>query len=140
MAKPVLDRFNGAFQADSATECWNWQRAKNRKGYGKLRWQGRQIEAHRFAYLFFNGPIAPGLIVHHVCHNPSCCNPKHLELVTPVEHTAVSIISRAAVNARKLFCKRGHEFTKANTYITSQGSRQCRACDALRDRRRRRWL
>jgi hypothetical protein len=32
------------------------------------------------------------------------------------------------------FCKRGHEMTKANTYVTSYGTRQCRECKAITDR------
>jgi hypothetical protein len=29
-------------------------------------------------------------------------------------------------------CKRGHPFTNKNTYITKQGWRRCRRCDAIR--------
>lgn len=34
--------------------------------------------------------------------------------------------------AVKTHCKRGHEFTEGNTYITSKGSRQCVSCSRSR--------
>lgn len=33
-------------------------------------------------------------------------------------------------------CKRGHEFTKENTYVNAFGWRQCRRCDAARHKDR----
>lgn len=32
----------------------------------------------------------------------------------------------------KKVCKHGHEFNKENTYITSKGLRQCKACNKRR--------
>lgn len=34
-------------------------------------------------------------------------------------------------------CKNGHEFTEANTYISKEGWRSCRACAAAKEQRRR---
>jgi hypothetical protein len=36
--------------------------------------------------------------------------------------------------SRQTHCKRGHEFTPENTYVTSQGGRSCRACSTIKSR------
>jgi hypothetical protein len=40
-----------------------------------------------------------------------------------------------AVTKLKTYCKRGHPFDEANTYIAANGTRQCKACrEAYRQR------
>lgn len=48
---------------------------------------GRSRMAHRFTYSTLVGPIPEGHVIHHVCGNKGCVNPKHLEPMTPEEHT-----------------------------------------------------
>jgi hypothetical protein len=43
-------------------------------------------------------------------------------------------ITRDGARPLKTHCKRGHEFTDANTYIGKEGDRVCRACRAERAR------
>lgn len=38
--------------------------------------------AYRLSYWLFKGDIAPDMTVDHLCHNPLCVNPDHLELKT----------------------------------------------------------
>jgi hypothetical protein len=91
--------------------------------------------AHRFAYELFVDEIPDGLTLDHLCRNPRCVNPGHLEPVTQRENTLRGI-SPVAVNAAKTHCKHGHLLDEANTYMTNAGSRQCRTCNRLRMRRR----
>lgn len=64
------------------TECWLWLRAKTAGGYGVF----REAYAHRFSYESFVGPICPGFEIDHLCRNPSCVNPQHLQSVTHREN------------------------------------------------------
>jgi hypothetical protein len=65
-----------------------------------------------------------------------CCNPKHLEPVTPDENRWRGRWAPTE-NAKRTHCQRGHEFTDENTYFPARGGRQCRECMRMRDRRRR---
>ena len=76
-----------SIRTDPATDCWIWQGELNRNGYGTLRIKGRRKMVHRIVYEALVGPIPPGLLLDHTCRRRSCCNPKHLEPVTPLVNT-----------------------------------------------------
>ena len=101
------------------------------KRYGQMTINGAIIGAHRYAYEQVRGPIPAGLELDHLCRNPSCCNPDHLEPVTPRENKLRGT-SPTAENARRTHCRRGHPFTQRNTYRRPDGRRYCRACDLTR--------
>lgn len=130
---------------DRTGDCWPWLRGVTSQGYGEIRVSGREVHTHRLAYELCIGPIPTGYTIDHTCHNtdPSCpggptclhrrcCNPAHLEAVTRAENTLRGK-GVSAVCARKTACKRGHDFTVANTIWNKNGSRKCRTCrNALR--------
>lgn len=126
---PVVRFWKHVRKEGSTTGCWLWQGVKHR-GYGHFNIGPptmRGVKAHRFSYALVYGPIPKGLTLDHLCRHPACVNPAHLEAVTH----RVNILRGtgvAAVNARKLGCKRGHLFTPENTYVTTRGERTCRSC------------
>lgn len=66
--------------------CWEWQGRRDGRGYGVFHFEGRSIPAHRYAYESRVGRIPVGLVIDHLCRNPSCVRPSHLEPVTIEEN------------------------------------------------------
>jgi HNH endonuclease len=109
-------------------KCWLWKAGKFTSGYGSFCFKGRDVRAHRFAYLQLVGEVPKGLELDHTCDNRHCVNPSCLKPVTHKENTLKGI-SFSAMNARKTHCKRGHALFGSNVYvIPSTGSRQCLSC------------
>jgi hypothetical protein len=109
--------------------CWEWVGHRNRQGYGKF-WAYRKCrEAHRWSYEHFVGPIPRGLTLDHLCRNPGCVNPSHLEPVTAKENSLRGH-NPFADNARKTHCVHGHKLSGKNlkTPPSRAGIRLCRKC------------
>lgn len=123
-----VDRANGP------DACWTWTAKRNPGGYGRFWIDGGETAAHRVSHTLVIGPIPAGHVVHHECNVPACVNPAHLRAVTQRENVLVGA-SRAAVNARRTECHRGHPFDQVNTYINPSGERQCRECNRAKCRR-----
>jgi hypothetical protein len=80
--------------------CWVWQGGKTPEGYGLIVADQRQSYTHRVAWEMLRGPIPPGLHIDHLCRNRACCNPDHLEPVTPAENQRRGVLVRRANAAR----------------------------------------
>ena len=69
------------------TGCIEWTgRCDARWGYSRFRVNGQMTYGHRAAYEMVRGPIPDGLVLDHLCRNPPCVNPGHLEPVTDLEN------------------------------------------------------
>lgn len=139
---PIAERF---WRLVNKTEgCWEYL-GNTWKGYGQFGVQvapgvWKKRKAHRVAYELLVGPIPEGMQIDHLCRNPRCVNPAHLEPVTNREN-GLRGVSPAAIHARKTHCVNGHEFTPENTMVTTSEAgwqhRECRQCyrDRMRDAR-----
>ncbi|WP_273544278.1 HNH endonuclease signature motif containing protein [Luteimonas saliphila] len=78
--------------------CLEWQGATSIGGYGKGKWYGRTVAAHRAAWEDANGPIPAGKWVLHRCDNPLCCRVSHLFIGTPQENSADMVAKGRARN------------------------------------------
>jgi hypothetical protein len=67
-------------------QTWLWQGPVDGKGYGTIRFEGRNVLAHRLAYEMFVGPIPDGMIVRHKNDTPLDVNPSNLELGTLIDN------------------------------------------------------
>lgn len=137
------------------TPCIEWLGARTKRGYGRKSRNGKQVYAHVDALEQATGaPIPEGLEVDHLCRNPPCYNPDHLEAVTHAENMARwgatfthcpaghayptdgPKVCRTCKNARRNtgcwtvaagHCPKGHEFTPENTKREGN-SRRCITC------------
>jgi aspartyl/asparaginyl beta-hydroxylase (cupin superfamily) len=83
---------------DRKTGCQVWQGASRGSGYGALKWEGKVLQAHRFAWEAYYGELPEGSVVHHTCSNTACVNIKHLQAVTPQENTAEMFERKSYIN------------------------------------------
>lgn len=135
-----FDRFVSKVEF-AANGCWLWCGARQPSGYGRFSVGSRAAGTyrlaltHRWSYEYFVGPIAEGLQLDHLCRNPRCVNPGHLEPVTGQVNLLRGDTFQAK-NAAKTHCPRGHEYD----VVRKDGSRDCRQCAATKARARYRRL
>jgi hypothetical protein len=113
---------------DGEGGCWIWQGA-TKNGYAVVSVGGHESRGaygHRLAYERLVGSIPASAVLHHLCEQPRCVNPAHLEPVTRREHLHAHGRGEGPCG----LC--GGE----DWYSRPDGVRQCRECR----RRRRRAL
>jgi hypothetical protein len=132
---PLLDRVLLRVEVDG-NGCWRFQGAHDANGYGVINVKRRVHRAHVVTLEAERGPITKGLHVDHLCRVRDCCNPTHLEAVTP----RVNVAERGRHSSNGLplrdYCKRGHARTPENTYARPDGKgTNCLVCVRMRSRR-----
>lgn len=116
--------------------CWEANFAKI-KGYNVITYQRKTWKLHVLLYEVMVGPVPAGMVLDHLCSNPGCVRPDHLEPVTPRENILRGR-SRQAENARRTHCVNGHPFDEQNTYWRKdKHGRVCRSCGTESMRRQR---
>lgn len=141
----TVERLLARTAIDPVTGCWLWTGRLDKDGYGIISINRKNKKVHRVGYEETRGQIPDGHTIDHGCHNRDheCCagkgcmhrrcwNPSHIETATSGDNTLRGK-GLAAQNMRKTHCKRGHEFTAENTYL-SGGRRYCRPCHKIRTR------
>lgn len=130
--KYTLERFWA--KVKKTNSCWLWMGAHDSDGYGNFRFNGKNIKPHRFSYELVNGVIKGGLVVDHRCRVRECVNPQHMRVVSQGENILCGK-SPSAINKRKTKCIRGHKLSRGNFYYDSKGSRVCRKCIIIRNKK-----
>lgn len=113
-------------------DCWGWTGQPGGSGYHSLRFGGKRLYAHRVSHELFKGPIPEGFDIDHLCRNPECVNPDHLEAVTHRENCR-----RGLRGDLHTHCPKGHPKVPANRYYRKDGSSQCAPCARERECSRR---
>lgn len=80
-----LERFTVKYRI-AENGCWLWHAASDKRGYGQLHVDGRLVKAHRWSFEHFRHQIPAGHELDHLCRQPACVNPEHLEPVTREEN------------------------------------------------------
>lgn len=108
--RPFNERFWEKVKRCGEDECWEWQAARNAKGYGRLTsGRGVNLKAHRVAFALSNGGVVSddAHVLHH-CDNPPCCNPSHLFVGSAKDNTADMIAKGRGSAPPRLFGARNH--------------------------------
>lgn len=94
----VMVRFFSNVEGDWESGCWNWTAGVDRESYSQF-WCDKNLRGHRWVYAAFFGTIPAGLELDHICFNPRCVAPYHLEAVTPKENQSRRAFRRAEADA-----------------------------------------
>lgn len=122
------------------TGCWEWNGGKNPNGYGSYRANGKNMPAYKYSYELLVARVPKGLELDHLCRNPPCICPDHLEPVTHAVNQHRSPITLATINIVKTHCPHGHPYNEENTYYRPNGGRKCRVCNREKEKIRQRNL
>lgn len=136
---PFKTRFISKIDFHSSdTGCWIWKGsfggfdAHEKHAYGRFWFMEKNVMAHRFSYEFIGGKeIQKGNVIDHLCKNPRCVNPNHLESITLYENS-IRTSSAYGQNAAKTHCIRNHPLSGRNLYVAKNGTRKCKECIRLR--------
>lgn len=127
---------------DLTKPCSEWTGYKDKRGYGRVSTDGRKGRlAHKVAWERLFGPVPEGLELDHLCMNPSCVEPSHLEPVTHQENMRRAGAAGVMGPRLRSHCPHGHEYTPENIYTTvdkrGYAHHHCRECSRIRVRARR---
>lgn len=74
--------------------CLEWNGFKNGSGYGMVWLNGKHRRVHRIVLSKKLGrPLEDSEVTRHMCHNPACCNPDHLEAGTTQDNIQDKILA-----------------------------------------------
>lgn len=131
---PPIDRVMAKVVVKAPSGCWEFTGARQSRGHGLVRVGSRSDgserleKAHRVAYEALVGPVPDGLVLDHLCCNPPCVNPAHLEPVTLAENTRRGMAQRES-------CRNGHLYSEVGWHEWQDGRRMCAVCyRAIRER------
>lgn len=113
----VFANFMSRIQVDWNTYCWNWTRCKDKHGYGRLRFEGRNVLPHRLSkYLYGEMSrkdfLNPKRVVMHICDNPSCLNPQHLKVGSQQDNIRDRVTKERTASHRENRCACGRFINK----------------------------
>lgn len=134
MRRTTIESIIDRLEPITESGCLIWP-SITKKGYGYVRYNGKQHRVHRLLYELLVSPIPDGMVIDHLCRVRCCGNIAHMEVVTNRENVLRGI-GPSAIRAKKTHCVHGHPFIGSNLY-TGKARRACRECKKWFFRKRR---
>jgi hypothetical protein len=134
--KKVIDRIE-----PQENGCWWYPAVPHSKGYASTRigWPVvKGAKVHRLSWIYYKGDIPEGMVIDHLCHDPSeceggntcihrrCVNPDHLQLISASDNNKKTV----RVLKYRTHCKRGHMLeNNVVEYDNKYGKKRiCKTC------------
>lgn len=146
LSEEQLRRFWSKVNKNTANGCWEWTAGLTmvvegmngqRGGYGRFRLGATTFMAHRVSFSLNGGTLVDGMVIDHLCRNPRCVNPAHLEQVTYSENMLRGVRPKLLMS----HCKSGHLLDEKNTGFKTntngRKNRYCKKCKQAQDARHR---
>ena len=118
---PPLERW--WTKVEKTDGCWLWLGGLDRHGYGQFDVRDgedgkrRNHRAHRWGYQQLVRQLDAAETLDHLCRNPQCVRPDHLDPVSHAENVGRGDSGKH--NAVKTHCPKGHEYTAVSyTHLT----------------------
>lgn len=128
---PVDQRFWS--KVEKTEDCWIWTAHKSGDGYGIFNWDNKTYRSHRAAFYLTHGHWP--LICRHMCDNPSCVRPDHLQDGMAKDNAMDRSKRNRHWQQKKTHCPAGHLLSGENVYLSPKGYRNCRTCRREASRR-----
>lgn len=107
--------------------CWIFQGSRTTHGYGRVSVNHVVELTHRVVYEAAVGPIPDGFVIDHLCRNPPCCNPAHLEAVTQKVNIERGVSPMMIAHLVGM-CTRGHSLAEFAHRRADGRVAYCRKC------------
>ena len=129
----ITNRFWKKVDVGHPLGCWLWMAAKQPNGYGRFKYKGKAVLAHRFSLAEIQSvEISSLLCLDHLCRNRACVNPDHLEEVSHKENVMRGFLPK---RLNKTHCPQGHAYIASNVYINpSTDGIVCKTCQRARNK------
>lgn len=125
--KTQLERFME--KVKKLDSCWIWMGSNNGVGYGEIRINNKKVYAHRWSVENLSDRKIPdGMQIDHLCRNPSCVNPDHLEIVTSAMNVRRGLVAGKHPERMKEYCSNGHLYSKYEYQRPDGKGRNCAEC------------
>ena len=121
--KPFEPRFWAKVDKRSEAECWPWLGSKSIDGYGKFYIAPKSRQAHRVSWeMFYSKTFPEGKVADHICNNPGCVNPKHVDPVDEIENIRNKKLQKNNTSGYRgvSYCVRSRKWFAQVTYIEDE--------------------